>query len=216
VKTLALAALLATAATAAPAAVTIHFTGTTFEGGSYSYSTAGGYDFAPATYAVEGTLLIDTDNVNNGPFLTASFTSFGGTSPVMLLSGVADDLLEYDADPDFGTAGLTFAREFGPGEGVHQDSVLYLYFGGPLPLTLGGLPDFAAADLSLVTFSAYDTNGTNEDYFGRYSVGQVTSLQVIEDAPAVPEPASWAMMVGGFGLIGGAMRRRRVSVSFAG
>jgi hypothetical protein len=28
------------------------------------------------------------------------------------------------------------------------------------------------------------------------------------DAGAVPEPASWAMMVGGFGLVGGAMRRR--------
>lgn len=25
---------------------------------------------------------------------------------------------------------------------------------------------------------------------------------------AVPEPASWAMMLGGFGLIGGALRRR--------
>jgi len=31
----------------------------------------------------------------------------------------------------------------------------------------------------------------------------------------VPEPASWAMMVGGFGLIGAAMRRRRTSVSIA-
>ena len=26
----------------------------------------------------------------------------------------------------------------------------------------------------------------------------------------VPEPATWAMMIGGFGLVGGAMRRRRV------
>ncbi|NJC34910.1 hypothetical protein GGR88_002424 [Sphingomonas jejuensis] len=26
---------------------------------------------------------------------------------------------------------------------------------------------------------------------------------------AVPEPATWAMMIGGFGLVGGAMRRRR-------
>jgi hypothetical protein len=35
-------------------------------------------------------------------------------------------------------------------------------------------------------------------------------------AGAVPEAASWAMMVGGFGLIGGAMRnRRRAMVSFA-
>ena len=33
---------------------------------------------------------------------------------------------------------------------------------------------------------------------------------------AVPEPASWAMMVGGFGLVGAAMRRRRAaSTGFA-
>jgi len=34
---------------------------------------------------------------------------------------------------------------------------------------------------------------------------------------AVPEPASWAMMLGGFGLVGGAMRRRSnsTSVTFA-
>lgn len=33
---------------------------------------------------------------------------------------------------------------------------------------------------------------------------------------AIPEPATWAMMVGGFGLLGGALRRRaRASVAFA-
>jgi len=31
----------------------------------------------------------------------------------------------------------------------------------------------------------------------------------------VPDPASWAMMVGGFGLIGGALRRRTVRVTYA-
>ena len=31
----------------------------------------------------------------------------------------------------------------------------------------------------------------------------------------VPEPTTWAMMIGGFGLVGGALRRRRVTVSFA-
>ncbi|WP_253717463.1 PEPxxWA-CTERM sorting domain-containing protein [Sphingomonas sp. AP4-R1] len=43
------------------------------------------------------------------------------------------------------------------------------------------------------------------------------SLPVGAAPPApspVPEPASWAMFIGGFGLIGGAMRRRRVSVRF--
>jgi len=32
---------------------------------------------------------------------------------------------------------------------------------------------------------------------------------------AVPEPATWAMMIGGFGLVGGAMRRRRSSNAVA-
>jgi hypothetical protein len=30
-------------------------------------------------------------------------------------------------------------------------------------------------------------------------------------APAVPEPATWAMMIGGLGLVGAAARRRRVA-----
>lgn len=32
---------------------------------------------------------------------------------------------------------------------------------------------------------------------------------------AVPEPASWALMIGGMGLVGGALRRRRTAVRFA-
>ena len=36
-----------------------------------------------------------------------------------------------------------------------------------------------------------------------------------EASAAVPEPGTWATFVAGFGLIGGAMRRRRTSLSFA-
>ena len=34
-------------------------------------------------------------------------------------------------------------------------------------------------------------------------------------AAAVPEPASWAMMIGGLGLVGASLRRRKAAVSFA-
>lgn len=33
--------------------------------------------------------------------------------------------------------------------------------------------------------------------------------------PGVPEPAAWAMMIAGLGLVGGALRRRSVKVAFA-
>jgi hypothetical protein len=32
---------------------------------------------------------------------------------------------------------------------------------------------------------------------------------------AVPEPATWALMLGGFGIAGTALRRRRTAVAFA-
>jgi len=42
-------------------------------------------------------------------------------------------------------------------------------------------------------------------------------LVISDVGRAVPEPVSWAMMVGGFGLVGGVMRRRgmRTTVRFA-
>jgi hypothetical protein len=44
-----------------------------------------------------------------------------------------------------------------------------------------------------------------------------TGLDNISLSPfgAVPEPSSWALMIGGFALAGAAMRRKRASVSFA-
>ena len=45
--------------------------------------------------------------------------------------------------------------------------------------------------------------------FGTYS--DTIQLNIIGDSVvgAVPEPATWAMMIGGFGIAGASMRRRR-------
>ena len=45
--------------------------------------------------------------------------------------------------------------------------------------------------------------------------GVATYSEATAGLGGVPEPASWAMMLSGFGLIGAAMRRRQVAVSFA-
>ena len=50
--------------------------------------------------------------------------------------------------------------------------------------------------------------GDGNDYVGNFRINAV--------ANAVPEPAAWAMMIGGFGLVGAASRRRaRTAVTYA-
>lgn len=82
--------------------------------------------------------------------------------------------------------------------------------GGQSPLPYGWLEADANGNLYGTT-----TRGGAFDYgtiFKLSDVGFVTSI----DPPGgvIPEPASWAMMIAGFGLVGGAMRRRRTPASF--
>ena len=64
---------------------------------------------------------------------------------------------------------------------------------------------FSLASAGVLRFEAI---GTSESLGG-----YVDSIAL---SNAVPEPATWAMMIGGFGLVGGAMRRRgRMAVRLA-
>jgi hypothetical protein len=47
---------------------------------------------------------------------------------------------------------------------------------------------------------------------GNDDAGQLF-IRTFTPSPGVPEPAAWAMMLGGFGLIGTAMRRRKQALS---
>jgi hypothetical protein len=75
----------------------------------------------------------------------------------------------------------------------------------------GGLP-------TSITFSGVRYNGTLDSYSNQ----SITTRSYDNPAllflasPAVPEPASWVLMIAGFGLAGAAMRRRRsVRVTYA-
>jgi hypothetical protein len=83
------------------------------------------------------------------------------------------------------------------------------------PLDQPGVFDFTASDNPGGHFSFF-----NKDAMGNLS-GPNTDLSIVPDhlvvalAPSggvVPEPATWAMMVIGFGLLGGAIRRRRAEL----
>jgi len=75
------------------------------------------------------------------------------------------------------------------------------------PFVMGGSFDPNANDTYKVTLSVTGLNGGTQSFSSLAQVGS--------GAAAVPEPASWALMLGGFGLVGGAMRRRKTQVRFA-
>lgn len=50
--------------------------------------------------------------------------------------------------------------------------------------------------------------GSYQDFSSYFGLGPGNTIAIFSDA-GVPEPASWALMIGGFGLAGAALRRRR-------
>jgi hypothetical protein len=87
-------------------------------------------------------------------------------------------------------------------------------------VTIGGNALSLMIPLSLLPTTGFDPNRYGFNIWPRS--GTVGGLATISDfAPnnstlaAVPEPATWSLMLGGFGLIGGVLRRRRVLFNFA-
>jgi PEP-CTERM motif len=68
--------------------------------------------------------------------------------------------------------------------------------------------------IEALDLAAYDAMGWNISFDAMRSNTKMFSTAVIPGLSAanVPEPAAWAMMIAGFGLVGGAMRRRQASV----
>jgi len=71
------------------------------------------------------------------------------------------------------------------------------------PITEGNTP---VGNYSGLFESLYDA-----DWFNFRERG---ILVEVDGTPSVPEPASWMMMIAGFGAVGAAMRRRKPAVSF--
>ncbi len=120
-------------------------------------------------------------------------------------------------DNPTGAFGADFFQNFGGGSqsGANAPFMFSLFNGASL--------------LDTINFDVASDGGsffgvTSTDLFDRIELAQTDGYAVIDNvafgssAGAVPEPATWAFMIFGFGAIGGAMRRQRkatTKVSYA-
>jgi hypothetical protein len=92
-----------------------------------------------------------------------------------------------------------------------SDSTQFLSVTFAVPTTLQSLTIFGRTDCCSERdiFNVTIFNGAKALYSGQLDA-RGKSATVTFDAPsAVPEPASWAMKITGFGLVGAAARRRQ-------
>ena len=107
-----------------------------------------------------------------------------------------------------------------PGEGPNpfydlSFSTPYLYAGGDLAVTIRAIPTAGspavAVDAVAPNTSSINTVGlafTADATTGTVGVLNAPVTRFGYEVAAVPEPATWAMMIGGVGMAGGALRRR--------
>lgn len=90
---------------------------------------------------------------------------------------------------------------------------LVFTYNGPT-IDLGGTQFSGFGAESIFSLTRFDGFQSVTVKTGGEANGSLVFTQGTVGVPAIPEPATWAMMIGGFGLVGGALRRRR-SLSFA-
>ena len=200
-----LAALIAIApAGAAQAGDVVIYTWTTTSQGFGSHvdqPTSASFEVPLASVLAGKILYSDITNIQLVyPGLT--LTSFTPTSIGLDATAYVDPLtgapIFHDLNQGLGVVGYQ--------GGLFSDSFLSITFDA-VAYTPGGQPLAAVAD-------QYNALKDGAPYAGYPTAGYWTAAIPIP-TPRVPEPASWATMVGGFGMIGGALRRRkRTAISF--
>lgn len=157
-------------------------------GVDYSYGNVEGIFSDPPfkLCGINGSNICDLVTTVDGRIVVLNTTNQGLTNSISILAGITDpSALTLSV---FGIGGNLLATTNGVGGGS-----------GPYSIVRG------VADIAFFSIGGNDSFG----------VESVTIGDPIAAMGAVPEPATWAMLILGFGVIGAASRRRRQGLTYA-
>jgi hypothetical protein len=143
----------------------------------------------------------------------------GGASGVAPAPGwhtAGDNSLFYLNVRDHDGAAFTAAH---PGYTLDSgDQGVVLLNGGQVNQSIGSWQSLFSANAYITGYSFGAGSGFGSNFVGYVDNVRLSSLNgdtTIVNFKAVPEPATWAMMIGGFAFVGAAARRRKTKVVFA-
>jgi hypothetical protein len=146
--------------------------------------------------------------------ITSKAISFAGGAPVTVSFMVSGNQRDLDTDGFYAAVNFLPANDgvanFISGPAGFNTGYLDMLNGTPWTESIVG-------DRSYITYSYWfiaDHSGAFTMTFGAQNtpnnnIGPLLDNVSVTGAPGVPEPATWALMIGGFGLAGATLRRRR-------
>lgn len=214
-------ALLAAMAVSPASADTIFDIAPNYAGGDCVFNTTCGPQFTGNTFAAQQFSLASTTSITNGSFSVYT-NSQAEPSAVNWLFLAADGAGGLPGTLLFsGNSAITSRSVIGSGFGY--DIVRNAFDVSGVSLGAGNYYfGFQAVSTEFAVYLAYaDGSGAAQSNDGGaswafgYQSTDAVATSLSGATAAVPEPATWAMMIGGFSLAGAAMRRRKAVVSFA-
>lgn len=183
-------------------------------------SDAAGHDFAQIDANTTESVAIGLSNINNLYLLMSAYN--GGNLATITLTGSAGATQTFANIylPDFnGGAGASGYSGGGAGYTVQTVyNVTNVGAGGTGNSSNGAYNNYNLSEVGLTLgaqFAGQSLVSAEILSLGYEPLLLGVTAVTPDTIPAVPEPASWATMVGGFGLIGAALRRRRMRPSVA-
>jgi polyisoprenoid-binding protein YceI len=184
--------------------------GSDFQGAGSFYNTQGyKLDLNPGTTKLSIDLTVDQAWLDSG--LQQRWASLWGTA-----TDGSNDVSGYPIIDFTTSGGVARFQAWDSNLGTWNDLATGITAGDyTLNITLGGGQFTYGVGAQSWSFAANGSTQISNVILQGYNSGNSYDIHWDNLNAGVPEPTSWAMMVGGFGLVGGAMRRRSAKLRFA-